>query len=256
MNMFDEMTKQNLKSYVYMLINPIDNTPFYIGKGKDDRVFNHINCSLTDDNSSNPKYDIIKEIQRKGGVVGHIIIRHGLTDNEAFEIEASLIDAFNFSRILLSNKVGGHNSIEKGLMTSDEIKRLYNAQPLDALPPDCILININKRYKRGSGENAIFEATKGTWGIDKKHLYDKYGNIKRKYVLSEYRGLIVEVFKVERWFPQERGYNPRAKKFGQTRIGVAFEGAVADDEIRKLYINKSIAHHKKRGQATAHRLEL
>ena len=26
---------------------------------------------------------------------------------------------------------GGHNSIEKDLMTSDEIKRLYNAQPQD-----------------------------------------------------------------------------------------------------------------------------
>lgn len=254
--MFDEKTKQNLGFYVYMLINPIDKIPFYIGKGVDDRIFNHINLALTDVNITNVKYDTIREIKKVGGIVGHVIVRHGLSEDEAFQIEAALIDAFEYSGILLSNKVGGHNSIEKGLMTSEEIKRLYNAEPLNELSTDCILININKRYKRGNGENAIFEATKGTWTINKKHLQDEQGNIKRKYVLSEYRGLIVEVFKVDRWYLQERGYNPSAKRFGQTRIGVAFDGIVAEDDIRKLYINKSIAHHKKQGQAIAHRLKL
>jgi hypothetical protein len=254
--MFDEKTKQNLKAYVYMLIDPNENKPFYIGKGVDDRVFNHINCALTDINTSNVKYDTIREIKKNGGTVGHVIVRHGLTEDEAFQIEAALIDSFEFSGIMLSNKVGGHNSIEKGLMTSDEIKRLYNAEPLNVLPADCILININKRYRRGIGENAIFEATKGIWTINKNHLQDEQGNIKRKYVLSEYRGLIVEIFKVDRWYEQERGYNPSAKRFGQTRIGVAFDGTVAEEEVRRLFINKSIAHHKKQGQATAHRLKL
>lgn len=39
--MFDEKTKQKLKKYVYMLIDPRDNRPFYIGQGVNDRVFDH-----------------------------------------------------------------------------------------------------------------------------------------------------------------------------------------------------------------------
>lgn len=36
--MFDEKTIQHLKYYVYMLIDPADNKPFYIGKGVQNRV--------------------------------------------------------------------------------------------------------------------------------------------------------------------------------------------------------------------------
>ncbi|GAB3710159.1 hypothetical protein GCM10027592_46900 [Spirosoma flavus] len=254
--MFDEKTKQSLKYYVYMLVDPKNNIPFYIGKGSNDRLFQHLDCALSDEDISNVKYETIRKIQDNGGVVGHVIVRHGLTEEQAFEVEASLIDAFNFSGILLSNKVGGHNSIEKGLMTCEEVKGLYNAEPLDDLPQDCVIININRKYERGYGENAIYNATKGTWAINKAELQDSKGNILRKYVLSEYKGLIVEVFKVSRWFTQMREYNPTAKRHGQMRSGMAFEGAVAEPSVRNQYINKSIAHRKLKGSASAHRFNL
>src|SRR5690606_2247959 len=152
--------------------------------------------------------------------------------------------------ILLSNKVAGHNSIERGLMTSDEVIRLYNAQPLDKIGTDCILININKKYERGKGGQSIYQATKETWMISKKRLNQL------KYVLSEYRGLIVEVFEVEQWYEKERGYLPGAKRYGQTKIGYGFNGVRAPDEIRNQYINKSIAHAKKKGSASAIRYNL
>lgn len=44
--MFDEKTKENLKYYVYLLIDPVSEEPFYVGKGKDNRVFAHINKEL------------------------------------------------------------------------------------------------------------------------------------------------------------------------------------------------------------------
>jgi len=121
---------------------------------------------------------------------------------------------------------------------------------------DCILININKRYKRGSGANAIYDATKGIWAIGKGNVVSKNGEILRKYVLSEYRGFIVEVFEVDNWYEEERGYTPKASKYGETRLGLSFTGKVARASIRDMYINKSIAHKKKRGSATAHRLAL
>jgi hypothetical protein len=150
---------------------------------------------------------------------------------------------------------GGHNSIEKGLMTSEEIIRLYNAQPLNEIGADCVLININKTYKRGNGTNPIYQATKETWLISEWKLPQI------KYVLSEYRGLIVEVFEVENWYPKQRGKNKTIDKEKNIKIqvevtGYGFNGVVAPDEIRNLYINKSVAHTKKRGAAQVIRYNL
>ena len=247
---WDEKTKRHLGYYVYMLFDPRDKRPFYIGKGIENRVFNHLNRALTDIDISNAKYDTIRNIEECGQTVGHIIVRHDLTEDEAFKIEASLIDAFIYSGILLSNKVSGHNSIEKGLMTSNEIKRLYNAEQLNEIDNDCILININRKYQRGKGLQTIYEATKETWTIRKSKLNQI------RYVLSEYRGQIVEVFKVDNWYPKERGYLPNAKRYGETKIGFGFDGEIAPDEIRNKYINKSIAHLKKKGAASAIRYNL
>jgi hypothetical protein len=41
--MFDEKTIAELKYYVYLLVNPETNTPFYVGKGEGNRVFDHLN---------------------------------------------------------------------------------------------------------------------------------------------------------------------------------------------------------------------
>ena len=154
--MFDEKTRQELKYYVYMLIDPQDDRLFYVGKGMDNRVFNHMACALTDTDTSTAKYDKIREIIQRCQSVKHIIVRHGLSESEAFKIEASLIDTLTYCGLLLSNIVGGHNSIEKGLMTSEEIIRLFNAEPIIQMGSDCVLININKTYKRGNGTNPIY----------------------------------------------------------------------------------------------------
>ena len=247
--MFDEKTKQHLGYYVYFLVDPTINKPFYVGKGKDDRVFNHVACALESE-IPNDKYDKIREINSLGKTVGHLIVRHGLSEKEALEVEAALIDTLDFLENGLKNISGGHHSIEKGLMTSDEVIRIYNAEPLNSISSDCIIININKQYKRGSGKDAIYNATKEIWTIDKKRIPTL------KYVLSEYKGLIVEVFKVDNWYEKERGYNPGTKSFGKTKVAYGFEGKVAPDEIRNRYINKSIAHKKVKGAASAIRYNL
>lgn len=246
--MFDEKSRQELKYYVYMLLDPTDSKPFYIGKGIDNRVFNHLACALTDTETSNAKYEKIREIIQSGQTVKHIIVRHGLSESEAFKIEASLIDTLTYCGLLLSNIVGGHNSIEKGLMTSEEIVRLYNAQPLNRMEADCILININKTYQRGNGTDPIYLATKETWLISEWRLPQI------KYVLSEFRGLIVEVFEVKNWYPKQRPKNKTIDKERNIKIqvevtGYGFNGVVAPNEIRNLYINKSVAHIKQRGAA-------
>lgn len=248
--MFDEKTSQELKYYVYMLLDPADNSPFYVGKGIGNRVFDHVACALTDLDASSAKYEKIRALNQKGQDVKHIILRHGLSEKGAYDLEASLIDWFTYDGLPLSNKVMGHHSIERGLMTAEEIKRLYNAQRLDKIGDDCILININRKYVRGSEGQSIYQATKETWTISKNKLP------LLKYVLSEYRGLVVEVFEVAEWYEKERGYLPNSQKHGETKIGFGFNGTVAPDKVRNLYLNKSIAHTKKRGAASVIRYKL
>jgi hypothetical protein len=146
-----------------------------------------------------------------------------------------------FNDFVKGNIQGGLNSIENGLMSSEEIKRKYNALPLNSMPKDTIIININSSYKRASGEDKLYTATKERWRMDKSRL----GGI--KYVLSEYRGLIVEVFEVEKWYPIKRQYNPGSKKAGKIYTGYGFDGHVAANPVRNKFLNKSVAHKKKRG---------
>lgn len=233
--MFDQITIEKLKFYVYALINSKDNKPFYIGKGIGNRIFNHQNCAIKDEHS-NLKLDTIREIIDSGFEVEHIIIRHGLTEKEAFEIEASIIDFGNKFGFEFSNLILGHHSRGKGLMTADEIIRIHNAKPLTQLTDPVIIININKKYVRGNSSNEIYESTKQAWVV---------GEQKRKvtkYALSEYCGIVIEVFEIKEWYEIETPNNKNKNRWG-------FNGEIAKFEIREKYINKSLAHTKKKGAA-------
>lgn len=243
-SMFDEKAQSALGYYVYMLINPNDKKPFYVGKGKNNRVFQHILYALTNLNDTSEKCDVIRDIVDGGGRVEHMIVCHGIAkEKEAFSVEMAIIDTLNYCGYDLTNEVTGHHASTKGIMTANAIKSQYNAQKLDHIDDDCIIININNQYVRNLQTEQIYQATKEIWRIDDKRVDDI------KYVLSEYRGLIVEVFRVVRWYPKKRGYNATAKKAGQTYMGYGFEGVVAEDAIRNKYINKSIAHKKVRGRS-------
>lgn len=235
--MFDEKTKEHLKFYVYLLIDPENDEPFYVGKGQNDRVFAHINQDIKE-GIENLKYH---EIQRIGARnVKHVIVRHGLSESAAFAVEASLIDTFrfipSFNKFVRGNIQGGYNSIEKGLMSSNEIISIYNAELLKTIDDNCIIININATYKRGAGVEAIYNATKETWKMA------EWRPAKYEYVLSEYRGLIREVFKINEWYSKER-----PDKHGKLYTGYGFNGIVASEDIRKRYINKSIKGIKPKG---------
>lgn len=159
-----------------------------------------------------------------------------MTEKEAFEIEASIIDFGNKFGFEFSNLVLGHHSNGKGLMTVDEIIRVHNAKPLIELTDPVIIININKKYVRGNSSYKIYESTKQAWVV---------GEQKRKttkYALSEYCGIVIEVFEILEWYEIETPNNIRKNRWG-------FNGVIAKPEIREKYINKSLAHTKKRGAA-------
>ena len=114
MNRFSEKSLLALgEYYVYGLIDPRDKQIFYIGKGTENRVFEHERESQENPDSEKLKLKTISEIKDKGFEVEKIIINSNLSEEEAFAAEASLINAFNYvGDNKLTNIVAGHHSAE------------------------------------------------------------------------------------------------------------------------------------------------
>jgi hypothetical protein len=92
---FSHKTQEELKYYVYILIDPRDNKIFYVGKGYGNRVFYHINEVIFNPRETE-KLEIIRTIKIENLKVKHFIIRHGLEENEALIVESILIDFLTF----------------------------------------------------------------------------------------------------------------------------------------------------------------
>ena len=115
----------NRKYYVYRLVDPRTFQTFYVGKGCGNRVFQHVNNvkSLIDKNEDDIslKSRQIAEIIGMGKEVIPIIHRRGLTQKEAFEVEAALIDAYPG----LTNIQPGHD-FERGVISVDDLYAKVN----------------------------------------------------------------------------------------------------------------------------------
>lgn len=239
---FSSLICERVESYVYALLDPDTDKPFYIGKGVANRVFSHVDCAL-DSPIPSDKYDKIREITSAGKVVRHVILRHGLSPAVALEVESALIDFANLVGLQMTNAVLGHGSSAVGLMTADEVTRTYSTEPLDQLEPGFVLININKTFRRAKGASSYYEATKESWVISERRIPTIH------HVLAEYRGFVVEVFRVENWY---RVSKTTARGDAKTRWG--FEGVVADSAVRDRYLNRLVP--RKMGAANPIRYRL
>ena len=78
--------------YVYGLINPFTKVPFYVGKGKDRRVYRHL---LNNKNSENKFKDAkIKGIRNKGAEPEIYYYAKNLTESEAYNFEKLIIQTY------------------------------------------------------------------------------------------------------------------------------------------------------------------
>src|SRR3989338_11289937 len=125
MTTLSQSTIEKLGYYVYLLIDPRTNKVFYVGKGCGNRINHHLLGALEENVKETEKIKTIREIQKAELEVGHTILRHGLTEKEAFEVESAVIDLLGLEN--LTNLMHGHHTTDRGLMKLEDIKIKYEA---------------------------------------------------------------------------------------------------------------------------------
>ena len=228
---FPKEVEEQLKWYVYRVIDPRNGETFYVGKGKGNRVFSHIRAAagLEGDEVDN-KIKRIHAIQLSGFEVAHVIHRHGMSEETAFEVEAALIDAYPG----ITNIASGVGASDFGAMHAKEIIRRYSAEPAVFLHK-ALLITVN----RSSEETSLYEAVRYAWKISKSKAEQA------DVILPIVRGLIVGAFVADVWLDATvTNFPSRYDRPGRR----GFIGHEAPSEFQTLYVGKRIPdEYRKKG---------
>lgn len=219
------------KYYVYRLLDPRNYQTFYVGKGCGDRVFQHVKnvrelvkaLESTDEDAISLKEKLILEIIASGKEVITIIHRYGLTEKEAYEVEAALIDAYSG----LTNIQRGHD-YDRGVIAIEDLNNVLDT-PVYNEPEDKYII-IKTTPNVINNEGSLYEATRKAWRADLKRA-KKY-----KYVLSVVYGIVLEIYKVDNWYTCPSGR-------------IAFNGSPTNDPISSLKNKRIPEKYRKKGAA-------
>ena len=223
---FSEAVCKEIGNYVYRLIDPRNGETFYVGKGKNNRVFEHIEAALEledVEDISSVKFSRIHEIRRSGLEVIHVVHRHGISKDAIFEVEAALIDAYAG----LSNIAGGHGSGDRGPMHAKEILDKFDLPVIDQNPlHKLVLINVNKF--ESSGCEDLYQQVRFSWRINRTRAEHA------DFVLAVVRGVVLGAFEAEHWKPATKENFPEIALEEPQRS--AFAGGAAPEDIWDLYV--------------------
>lgn len=236
MSSFSEHVQDALEFYVYRLVDPRDAKTFYVGKGRGNRVFAHIaEASAADLERIVHKLDCIREIKAAGKEVVHVIHRHGLTEKEAYEVEAALLDTYTD----LANLQGGYHSDERGAMTATEINAIREPRPAH-ITEKVVLINIRREWYRGIPAEILYERTCRYWYCNPL-LHSA------EYAMAICYGVIREVYRIDDWTRVDLSkvrHDPTRKAGGKglpaRKIRWEFKGRPSIEMQR--YVSQSVRH--------------
>lgn len=233
--MFSKFVADKLEYYVYRLIDPRNGETFYVGKGRGNRIFEHVKGELVaGDDELSEKLKRIRQIRKDRFEVAHVIHRHGMTEEQALEVEAALIDAYPE----VTNQIGGRASDERGLMHANQAIERYEAEEA-VFTHKAIVINVNRTVAE---RESVYAAVRYAWKVDPKKA--RAADI----VLAVEQGLIIGAFIADKWlaatpenFPETT--EPRLGRWG-------FVGKEAPKEIADQYLGHRLPDNmRKRGAA-------
>jgi len=226
---------ERLGYYVYLYVDPRTQKPFYVGKGRGNRVLSHVSSKV-----ESRKREILDELEGLGLRPRLDILAHRLPSEEtAFRIEAAVIDLLGLDS--LANKVRGWKTLELGRIPLGDLVAYYAAKPVEIDDP-VLLIRINLLYRHGMPEDELYDATRGVWKLSKRRE-------KARYALAVFQGVVRGVWEIESWHPAgTTPYQFRDQEEERQQGRWEFVGHPAPPEIQEKYFGKSVAKYFRRGQ--------
>lgn len=199
---FASAVAERIGCYVYLLIDPRDGQLFYVGKGTGDRCFAHLaeaRETPADAVGDYAKLARIREIEATGASVGIDLLRHGLTEREAFLVESAAINLLGLAE--LANRVAGYETAERGRMSVADVNALYGARPV-AIDPEhrVVLIRINRLFERGMTDAALYEATRKWWKVG-AWARQLGAPSAPEWAMAVFGGVVRALYRIEAWEP-------------------------------------------------------
>lgn len=250
--------------YVYLYIDPIDKAVFYVGKGKENRVFDHLA-----DRSEKEKTKRIEAIRSQGLEPEIDILADDLDEETSFRIESAVIDVIGKEN--LTNIQHGHFKQRCPIISSRRVREEA------IIRHNVIVIIINKYFpkyfKNGvynsskvEDMNKLFAITRMMWKLNHNKIKDV------QLIFSSYRGTILDVFEIDHsrfdgvinvgdafeqsmftlagdgkyYFEDDIHRSMEMKDIEGTRKNrsILF-GKIADEEVRNLYKNRYLKTESK-----------
>lgn len=144
--------------YVYVLVNPLDQGIFYVGKGKGRRALAHLQ-----DTRRSRKTETLNRIRAAGKKPRIDVLAHGLKGEEtALRIEAGVIDALGLPA--LTNEIRGWGTGRFGRLQLKDVVAHYRKKNV-AIRERGIIIRINRLYRPGMSDIELHDATRGVWRV-------------------------------------------------------------------------------------------
>ena len=231
MNSFSQKTINELKYYVYVYSDPDTKKPFYVGKGKGNRVFSHLMQE-----GESEKIKQIQNLLMQGKEPLIEILVHGVDEETAFKVEAAAIDLIGIEN--LTNMQRGHHSSTYGKIEVSLLESRYNCEELELSDflDDVILIRINQLYRNDMSPFELYEAVRGYWKVSLSQAE------KVKYALAVYDGMVLEVYEIKSWFPALTTMMQHRNDSEGLEGRYEFVGKIAPEGIRKRYKDKSVVN--------------
>ena len=229
---FSKEIIEYLKYYVYIYIDPFNNEVFYVGKGKGNRLFDHLKSGNDAEKSQR-----INEIRKNGKEPQIELLVHGLESEEtANKVEAAAIDLIGINN--LTNLVRGYKTGLYGRISVEEFVQRYNTETVKIDEPS-LLIRINELFYYGMTDVELYDATRSSWKLNEERAKQA------EYAFAVYDGIVHEVYVILNWLQGGSSFSTYKNTLSEDRL--EFVGNIAPENIRSKYLHKSVKDYFNKG---------